>query len=262
MGRSERAYPNRGLHGRVVHEIGLRIVSGQLEPGQALPNEADLGAELDVSRSVLRESMKVLAGKGLVEVRTKTGTRVRPRHDWHLLDPDVLTWQFEEAVRPKDLYDLLELRFVVEPAAARLAAERRTPEEKIAIEGSFAKMEANVADPESFIDADLEFHDGIFDASHNELLQQIAGVIHVALRAGRRVHTRDPDRYGPSLLLHEAVLRAISAGDGAAAGEAMRVLVVGARQDLEHYLRGAGRRPRKAVRRAARGARSRTSGGR
>jgi DNA-binding FadR family transcriptional regulator len=248
VSRSERAYPNRGLHGRVVHEIGLRIVSGQFNPGEVLPNEAELGEELAVSRSVLRESMKVLAGKGLVEVRTKTGTRVRPRRDWHLLDPDVLSWQFEEAVRPKDLYDLVELRLIVEPSAAHLAAERHTEEELQAIKASFVKMEEHVADPESFIAADLEFHRAIFDASANEFLQQIVNVIGVALRAARRVHTREPARYEPSLLLHQAVLVAITAGNGPRAADAMRVLIEGARRDMEHYLKDAILRPSRGVR--------------
>ena len=234
--RIDRAYPNRGLHGRVVHEIGLRIVSGQLEPGASLPNESELGAELQVSRSVLRESMKVLAGKGLVEVRTKTGTRVRPRRYWHLLDPDVLSWQFEEAVTPKDLYDLLEFRLIAEPAVARLAAERRSDEGLEAIRGYFGEMAANLAVPESFIAADLQFHTAIFDASGNELLQHIPAMIDVALRAGRRFHTREPGRYEKSLALHQTVLDAISSGDGEAAELAMRVLVVGARRDMEHYL--------------------------
>lgn len=236
MAKRNHAYPNRGLHGRVVHEIGLRIVSGQLEPGEMLPNEGLLGAELHVSRSVLRESVKVLAAKGLVEVRTKTGTRILPREHWHLLDPDVLSWQFEEAVRPKDLYDLLEFRLLLEPAVVRLAAERRTQEQLESMTRWLDAMTAKVADPESFIAADLEFHTEIFDASGNELLEHIPVMIEVALRAGRRVHTREPVRYEPSLRCHRSVLEAIAAGDGQAAADAMRELVEGARDDLEHYL--------------------------
>jgi DNA-binding FadR family transcriptional regulator len=91
----ERAYPGRGLHGRVIRELGLRIVGGALPPGSSLPNEDELGAELGVSRTVVREAVKVLLAKGLVEVRPRTGTRVRPRRSWHLLDPDVVAWQFQ-----------------------------------------------------------------------------------------------------------------------------------------------------------------------
>src|SRR6266480_6010336 len=82
-------YPDRSLHDRVVHAIGRKILGGELPPGALLPAEPELGA----SRTVLREAIKVLAAKGLVEARPKTGTRVRPRDAWNLLDPDVLAWQ-------------------------------------------------------------------------------------------------------------------------------------------------------------------------
>jgi DNA-binding FadR family transcriptional regulator len=233
---SDRSYPNRGLHGRVVHEIGLRIVSGRLEPGSALPTETELGSELAVSRSVLRESIKVLAGKGLVEVRTKTGTRVRPRRFWHLLDPDVLSWRFEEAVTQKDLVDLVEFRAIVEPPTARLAAQRRTAEGLETIGRCLAGMASAVARPAAFIAADLRFHTAIFEASGNELLEHMPAAIGVALRAGRRFRTREPERYEMSLGHHESVRDAIDRGDGDAAERAMRGLVMGARADLEHYL--------------------------
>src|ERR671936_3107405 len=88
-------YPRRGLHGAIVHDIGVRIMRGELQPGDLLPTEEELRGELAVSRTVLREAIKVLAAKGLVESRPKTGTRVRPRQSWNLLDPDVLAWQQE-----------------------------------------------------------------------------------------------------------------------------------------------------------------------
>src|ERR1041384_698122 len=90
-----RTYPRRGLHGAVVHDIGVRIVRGDLQPGDPLPTEEELGSQLAVSRTVLREAVKVLAAKRLVDSRPKTGTRVLDRSDWNLLDPDVLAWQFE-----------------------------------------------------------------------------------------------------------------------------------------------------------------------
>ena len=90
-----RTYPRRGLHGAVVHEIGVRIIRGDLSPGEPLPTEDELGSQLGVSRTVLREALKVLAAKRLVESRPKTGTRVLDRSDWNLLDPDVLAWHLE-----------------------------------------------------------------------------------------------------------------------------------------------------------------------
>src|SRR5437868_5453416 len=103
-------YPRRGLHGTVVHEVGVRIIRGDLRAGEPLPNEDELGAELAVSRTVLREAIKVLAAKRLVQSRPKTGTRVLARSEWNLLDPDVLAWQFEAGLTPKFLQDTLELR--------------------------------------------------------------------------------------------------------------------------------------------------------
>src|SRR5947207_14750698 len=113
-------YPDRSLHDRVVHKIGRKIVGGGLPPGALLPAQPELGA----SRTVLREAIKVLAAKGLVESRPKTGTRVRPREAWNLLDTDVLAWQQAGAGSPTLLRALTEVRRFIEPAAAELAALR------------------------------------------------------------------------------------------------------------------------------------------
>ncbi len=86
-----------GQLGRVVHTLGTRIAGGDLAPGEPLPTEEELVGELGVGRSSLREAMKVLGGKGLVESRTRAGTRVRPREAWHLMDPDVLGWRYQTA---------------------------------------------------------------------------------------------------------------------------------------------------------------------
>src|SRR5438128_7743542 len=115
-------YPDRSLHDRVVHAIGRKILGGELPPGALLPAEPELGA----SRTVLREAIKVLAAKGLVEARPKIGTRVRPRDAWNLLDPDVLSWQREGTAPVAFLRKLTEVRRIVEPAAAELAGERAT----------------------------------------------------------------------------------------------------------------------------------------
>ncbi|RWF40725.1 MAG: FadR family transcriptional regulator, partial [Mesorhizobium sp.] len=98
------------LHATVVEQIGLRIVQGDFLPGEALPNADDSSEMLGVSRTVLREAIKVLAGKGLVESRPKTGTRVRPRSDWNFLDPDVLSWRYAGGVSAEDVRALFELR--------------------------------------------------------------------------------------------------------------------------------------------------------
>src|SRR5205814_3934470 len=123
-------YPEQSLHGRIVHAIGRRILSGDLRPGDLLPAEPDLGA----SRTVVREAVKVLAAKGLVESRPKTGTRVRPRTAWNLIDPDVLAWRLETKPDRQFFQELIEIRRVVEPEVARLATTRATDDEVGALE--------------------------------------------------------------------------------------------------------------------------------
>src|SRR6266508_3486723 len=134
-----RTYPRRGLHGAVVHEIGMRILNGELMPGDALPDNG-LVDEQAVSRTVVREAIKVLAAKGLVESRPKIGTLVRPRRDWNLLDPDVLAWQIEAGLDARFLEQALELRRMIEPGAARLAAERATDEQVAALFEAYEAM--------------------------------------------------------------------------------------------------------------------------
>src|SRR5829696_6445731 len=123
-----RRYPRRGAHGETVYEIGRRIVSGELQPGDLLP-EGELIAELDISRTVLREAIKVLGAKGLVEAKPRVGTKVSARNHWRLMDPDILAWQSEAGLDEPFLRNLAEVRYVIEPAAARLAAQRATEEE-------------------------------------------------------------------------------------------------------------------------------------
>ena len=136
LGRT--GYPRGGLHGQIVHAIGREILSGRIRPGELLPAPPGLPA----SRTVLREAIKVLAAKGLVESRPKTGTRVRPRHAWNLLDPDVLAWQQDGAAPAAFLRKLTEVRLIVEPAAAELAAQRAGATELQAIDEAYRDMEA------------------------------------------------------------------------------------------------------------------------
>ena len=90
----DRTYPRRGLHRQLVHDIGVRILRGELRPGDSLVTDAEADGET-VSRTVVREAIKVLAAKGLVVARPRTGTHVRDRRYWNLMDPDVLAWRLE-----------------------------------------------------------------------------------------------------------------------------------------------------------------------
>jgi len=207
-----RTYPRQGLHGALVHDIGVRILSGELEPGEALPTEAELTGDVAASRTVLREAIKVLAAKGLVESRPKTGTRVRPRSDWNLLDPDVLAWQLE-AGPPRDFLEhALELRRMIEPGAARLAAERATDEDIEALEQAFAAM-SEAEDLDDWIEPDVRFHAIVVRAARNELLERLSAIVSAMLRTLFMVSSRPPWTFRRALPLHQEIIDAIRAHD-------------------------------------------------
>jgi DNA-binding FadR family transcriptional regulator len=225
-------YPRRGLHGEVVHTIGLQIVGGDLQPGDLLPPEDDLTSDLAVSRTVLREAVRVLAAKGLIEARPKTGTRVRARREWNILDPDVLSWRAESS-RDRKLYEeTTEVRLAIEPLAARLAATRATDEEVAGIAEAFAAMEAGVRDQSAYLAADLRFHDRILVSCHNELLGHLGGILRAVLRATFQLTTTPQRSRSRALPLHRAILDGIAAGDEDAAETAARTLIADTAADI------------------------------
>jgi GntR family galactonate operon transcriptional repressor len=231
-----RRYPSRGVHGETVHEIGRRIVGGELKPGDLLP-EAELIAELGVSRTVLREAIKVLGAKGLVEARPRIGTKVRPRNHWRLIDPDVLAWQTETHLDETFLRNLAEVRYYIEPAATRLAAERATEEEIAILKEAYKQMEAHVVHSEAFIAADMQFHFVILAACHNEILEQLSSTIGEALEISRKVTVELPGSSEAHLPLHEAVVEAIRKRDTDAAENAMKKLIERVQSDIDRFLR-------------------------
>ena len=225
------AYPGRARHAQVVHGLGARIVRGGLAPGDAVPTEDELVSQFGVGRSALREGVKVLAGKGLLESRTSAGTRVRPRESWNLLDPDVLTWRFSPDPSPADIRALASLRVALEPGAARLAAESATREQRGEIAAGMARLWATVDDPDAFIEADLAFHRAVFAAAGNDLLLYIHDVISVALSAIRPLHTHSVGHNRETLPNHERAALAIRRGHHLKAEAAMREIVEVARDD-------------------------------
>ncbi|MFD9220386.1 FadR/GntR family transcriptional regulator [Streptomyces sp. NPDC060064] len=205
------AHAGRGVQKAAVEGLARRVVGGAYAEGDALDQSA-LMAELHVSQTVLREAIEVLTGKGLLDVRQKRGTRVRPPDDWNLLDTDVLRWKLAAGV-PSDFFaDLLELRRSIEPAAASLAAVHRSDEDLAALDAALAAMKAGWEDAVLAVRADASFHTALLTASHNRFFAQLRRVIiPVLIERDRRVQlagtAEDP------VAVHAAVVDHIRNGD-------------------------------------------------
>jgi DNA-binding FadR family transcriptional regulator len=221
----------RGVHGQTVEVLAQRILDGRMPEGSTLDLIA-LQSEFDVSLTVLREALRVLAAKGMVDARPKRGTFVRPRASWSLLDADVLRWQFARSPRRPGLFDdLHELRGIVEPGAASLAAARATDDDIEALDAALADMAAAGDDPAAAVAADLAFHRALLAATHNELIQRMEVVLETGLaERDRMVHgTAGADDPVPS---HKAVVDAIRRHNPAQAARAMGKLLDQAVEDV------------------------------
>lgn len=231
MSGRDRSYPRAGRHGQVVHTLGARIVQGVLNPDVVLPTEDELIGELGVGRSALRDGVKVLAGKGLLESRTSAGTRVRARESWNLLDPDVLRWRYAGDPNLNDIAVLADLRVALEPGAARLAAESADRGRRLAVEVALTRLLDAADSADDYLDADLAFHRAIFVASNNDLLLYLHDVVNVAMRSVRDLHTHSIAHNKAALPFHEEVAGAIRRGHHRKAEEAMRAIVEIARRE-------------------------------
>lgn len=232
MRRSETSgtYPKRGLCGQVAHALGQRIVAGDFAAGAVLPTETELSEQFNVSRTALREAVKVLTAKGLMESRPRTGTRVKPRADWHLVDPDVIAWHLAAAPTADFLCDLFEIRLIVEPHAAALAAERRT-EADLAEIGRTLEAMAEAADGAAMVAPHVRFHAAILEAAGNPFLSALAGLMEPAFSHMVRL-VWDTDRRAFEADAHRPVLEALAAGRGGQARRAMQSLLWITREGL------------------------------
>jgi DNA-binding FadR family transcriptional regulator len=224
-------YAARGVHGQTVEVIAQRVLSGRLAEGSTL-DIAALQAEFDVSLTVVREALKVLAAKGLIDARPKRGTFVRPRSDWSLLDADVLRWQFAGQAKPDLFQDLHELRTIVEPGAASLAAARATETDLAALDTALADMAAAGDDVAAAVSADLAFHRALLAAAGNELLLRMEVVIETGLAERDRMVHGAQERSADPLPSHQAVVEAIRAHDPDRAAQAMHELLRKAIEDV------------------------------
>ncbi|MDX3195224.1 FCD domain-containing protein [Streptomyces sp. MN03-5084-2B] len=169
------------LHARIVDELGRLIVGGVLGDGQPLVPE-ELGRRFSVSRTVVREALRVLESKGMVTARPRVGTWTLPPEAWDAIDPDVIAWRVGGPDGPEHLRELFELRLAIEPQAARMAARHRRPDELAAMAAAYALM-ADAGDTEAFRAADAQFHAALVRASGNPLIAQLQVPVVAALRA-------------------------------------------------------------------------------
>ena len=223
-GRKTRG-PGRRLHGAIAQKLGIAIVSGQYAPGATLSGEVAFAEELDVSRSAYREAVQVLTAKGLVESRPKAGTKILPRARWNLLDPDVLAWAFAGEPDMQFIRSLFELRAIVEPAAAALAALRRDKDDLKLLKQSLADMRRHTLGTEAGRTADRDFHNAILQATKNEALQVLAASVGAAVNWTTQFKQRSRALPRNPIPDHVQVYEAIVEGDAEGAAEAMRALV-------------------------------------
>ncbi|MBS1231034.1 MAG: dgoR [Proteobacteria bacterium] len=168
---------------RLTRSFGKQIAQGEFEPGSALPSEAELCERFEVSRNVMREVIKVLSTKKLIDAQPHRGLFVMPTEQWNYLDADVLEWALEKGTNPELISSLIEVRSLIEPTITRWAAERATAVDLVAIEASYNDMVANRNNVLAFQEADIRFHKAILLATHNVVIQQLSGAVSALQRA-------------------------------------------------------------------------------
>lgn len=204
-------------HASLVADIGKRIVSGEYQPGDALPTEAELAAHFGVSRNGVREAVKVLASKGLIVSRTKQGISVRPRSEWNMLDPEILRWCVATGQAQSFWQAVYQVRKIVEPGAAALAAMQATDEGIERIAAAYAGMAKVTAGTEEATQADLRFHLSILEAANNAFMRSFAVLIETALASTIHAQNARPGAFSRGVPLHGLVLDAIRRRDPEAA---------------------------------------------
>lgn len=213
------------VHGRIARDIGIDIVTGRYKPGDVLTGEVAASDELNVSRTAYREAVRILAAKGLVQSRPKIGTRVSPVAEWHLLDPDVLAWIFEHQPDPALLAALFELRRIVEPEAAALAAQRRSEAQLATMRAALNGMETHRLSTEAGRRADQDFHAALLDAAGNPFLASLTSGVGAAIAWTTVFKQRKGALTRDALPDHVRVFEAVSAGDAPGAHRAMAELI-------------------------------------
>jgi DNA-binding FadR family transcriptional regulator len=213
------------IPGGIARDIGIAIVGGALAPGELLEGEIAASERFKVSRTAYREAIRILNAKGLVDSRPKAGTKVSHPSNWHLLDPDVLVWLFEGSATHETVLQIFELRKIVEPRIAALAAERRTPEALEAMRDALERMDRFTLSSTEGRNADQAFHAALIEASGNPFLTSLSSGIGAAVTATTAYKSRVNRLRRDAVPDHRHVYEAIAASDPFGAHAAMKKLV-------------------------------------
>jgi DNA-binding FadR family transcriptional regulator len=235
---------SRTSHAQVVDELGRAIVAGTYPVGTILPGDVELALRFKVSRTVLRETMKTLAAKGMIVAKARVGTRVTEKNQWNMFDSEVIAWHFDDDVTEEFLLQLYDIRLAVEPFAAGLAAERATSEDIALLTSLAGEMAAAGHTTESLALADLQFHLAVADAAHNPFMHTLGSLIEAALVGMFRIST-PPSQNGFNNIAetHMRIVNAIVAGDVQAARTAMEAVIVEGRGHVHEAYAGMAKVP-------------------
>lgn len=229
--------PRATFQEQVLDQLGRDICAGRYRPGEVIPSESELCERFAFSRIVIREAVKSLAAKGMLTVRRKLGTVVQDPSDWNLFDPDIIAWRVRSGgIDPTMSRDLMELRRIVEPAAARLAARRATDADRRALREAFAAMVRAVDGQGDYVKADVAFHTTVLSAGGNQFLRQMQVAMSAILSASFQIVSQKPGGPAFTLPMHEALCEAIERADEAAAERATLRLIEQSERDLEERL--------------------------
>lgn len=213
------------IHQAIARELGTAILTGAYPPGTQFGGEIQRSLDMGVSRTAYREAIRILVAKGLLDSKPKAGTHVTDRVNWNLLDPDILAWTFSNDVDETFIRELFELRSIIEPEAAALAAQRRTDTDVAHMAAALDKMaEYGLADPRGQA-ADQTFHRTVLEASGNRPLSSLAGSVGAAVSWTTRFKQRHQPLPRDPIVEHRAVYAAIVAGHVASARAAMQDLL-------------------------------------
>jgi GntR family transcriptional regulator, galactonate operon transcriptional repressor len=223
---------------RLVSALGRDIASGVWKPGQTLPTEPEIAHRLGAGRNAVREAVKILAAKGLVRTERRAGTIVRPEFCWNLLDPEMLNWILSALANRDHLLDeLSELRSIIEPAVAALAATHASAIETLRISEAYDQMERLRDEIQKAIDAEVAFHELLFKATHNRLLIALVPAFSLLARTNFEISIRAGKPAGRNLKEHRQIVEALSRRNPEAARRASRKLIAKNATDLAERIK-------------------------